>query len=96
MQHWTYKCETCAGDYFTQRELFISDHEAEGDFLIAGDLNARTGLELDFIEPEMFSFTEIHDTFCDALNYINFPSNITDHILPRCSKDKHAAVNVYG
>ncbi len=55
----TYKCESCSGNYFTQLESFISSHEHDGELLIAGDLNARTDTEPDHIEPDIISFTKI-------------------------------------
>ena len=90
----TYKCETCSGDYFNQLESFISSHEDEGEFMISGDLNARTGLVPDYIEPEIISFTTDSDDFCVATNHINFPSNLNSNI-PRFSRDKHC-VNIHG
>jgi exonuclease III len=90
----TYKCETCPGDYFAQLEAFISSHEDQGDFLIAGDLNAKTGLTPDFIENDILPFMPNLDDHCEAARHIFVPS-VRNLNMPRFSEDSKC-LNIHG
>ena len=91
----TYKCETCSGDYFNQLESFISSNENNGDIIIAGDLNARTGLEPDYIGTDFINFATDNHNSCPAANHVDFSNHLMHHHPKRFSKDNRVT-NLHG
>lgn len=78
----TFVCQNCEGDYFSELHLLVELYSQQGNIVVTGDLNARTGMLPDFIESINCECIEI-DCSCERST-----------LKPRKSKD--SVVKEYG